>query len=80
MSSTTTIILFIAAALCCSMTFARPGGFSAEKEANEWVKSLVTRLESSIKAHLGATSIKRIKPISFRQQVVAGYNFRIKVS
>ena len=54
------------------------GGFGPEQPSNPQVETLVQKVHSQVKQHLGHEP-SAIKVISYSTQVVAGVNYKVKV-
>lgn len=57
----------------------KPGGLSDEMEANDKVRQIVKQLHSEVEKRAN-NEFELLEPIAYRQQVVAGFNYWVKVS
>ena len=55
------------------------GGFGAEQPINEQVRAIALQMKGSIEAKLGM-SFSNYQPTGYQTQVVAGTNYRIKIT
>lgn len=56
----------------------KPGGLSSEMEVTDKVREIVKQLHSEVEKKAD-NEFEKLEPIVYRQQVVAGFNYWVKV-